>query len=85
MTATRSTLPKFKREAPETMRQAHTWDANASRYRSAGFCDRCAAQAAWGHSLGFANTQLVGACCRGKPVPDGRGERAEKWATGGED
>jgi hypothetical protein len=34
---------------PETPRQAQRWDVVKLRYMDAGLCDRCAAQAAWGH------------------------------------
>lgn len=34
---------------PESVRQAQRWDAVKLRYVDAGLCDRCAAQAAWGH------------------------------------
>jgi hypothetical protein len=38
---------------PETRRQAETWDRNKRHYVQLGLCSRCAAQAAWGHQLGF--------------------------------
>lgn len=38
---------------PETPRQARSWDATKRHYRSLGLCGACAAQAAWGHQLGF--------------------------------
>jgi len=38
-----------KRQLPESMRQAQRWDVIKLRYKDAGLCDRCAAQAAWGH------------------------------------
>jgi hypothetical protein len=34
---------------PETKRQAQRWDITKHRYVGAGLCERCAAQAAWGH------------------------------------
>ena len=37
----------------ETMRQARTWDMVKTKYVAAGLCHKCAAQAAWGHQLGF--------------------------------
>jgi hypothetical protein len=33
----------------ETVRQAQRWDLIKRRYVDAGLCERCAAQAAWGH------------------------------------
>lgn len=38
---------------PETLRQARRWDDRARQYRDALLCDRCAAQAAYGHQCGF--------------------------------
>lgn len=73
---------KVSRSTPETMGQARTWDAIVSKYRLTGFCDRCAAQAAWGHQLGFTHVRPVGECCRGREVPPGRGDRARRWAIG---
>ena len=55
---------------PETQRQAQTWDQVASRYRAAGFCDRCAAQAAWGHQAGFSRVHPICTGCRGRQLPD---------------
>jgi hypothetical protein len=37
------------RPVAETMRQAQRWGVIKFRYVDAGLCDRCAAQAAWGH------------------------------------
>jgi hypothetical protein len=36
-------------QPPETLRQAQRWDVVKLRYTDGGLCDRCAAQAAWGH------------------------------------
>jgi hypothetical protein len=71
--------PQPKRARPETLAQARHWDEKVSRYRRAGFCDRCAAQAAWGHQIGFSNTQPVGDCCAGRPLPERAGDRAARW------
>lgn len=38
---------------PETLRAARRWDETRDRYAAAGLCDRCAAQAAYGHADGF--------------------------------
>lgn len=40
-------------ELPETLRAARRWDETRDRYAAAGLCDRCAAQAAYGHADGF--------------------------------
>jgi hypothetical protein len=50
--------PKLYREdkilaEPETQAQAITWDAVKAKYVSDGLCHTCAAQAAWGHQLGW--------------------------------
>jgi hypothetical protein len=42
-----------KSSRPETRRQVETWDRNKRHYVQLGLCSRCAAQAAWGHQLGF--------------------------------
>lgn len=64
------------RPVAETMRQAQRWDAIKLRYMDAGLCDRCAAQAAWGHqdnAGGWDDLQApCGRCAfmvRGFPVP----------------
>lgn len=61
---------------PETVRQAQRWDAIKLCYVDAGLCDRCAAQAAWGHqdnAGGWDNLHPpCGRCksvARGFPVP----------------
>lgn len=41
-------------DEPETLRQARRFDERAAQYRRALGCDRCAAQAAYGHQEGFA-------------------------------
>jgi hypothetical protein len=43
-----------KRRRPETLSQARTFDRLNRRYLAVGLCYRCAAQAAYGHQLGFA-------------------------------
>lgn len=51
MTANAPRPAKGKRV--ETLRQARTFDSNKRHYVSLGLCSPCAAQAAWGHQLGF--------------------------------
>jgi hypothetical protein len=73
-----------KRDRPETVNQAHTWDGNFQRYKRSGFCPRCASQAAWGHQIGWRQTGDVGDCCRGHALPVavvGQG-LAERWVSG---
>ncbi|OBJ26871.1 hypothetical protein [Mycobacterium colombiense] len=64
------------RQMPETLRQAQRWDAIKLRYTGAGICDRCAAQAAWGHqdnAGGWNNLRPPCARCKtvvkGFPIP----------------
>ena len=40
-------------DGPETTSQAHHFETNKNRYLNAGLCYVCAAQAGWGHQLGF--------------------------------
>ena len=40
-------------DVPETQRQAQRWDAVKAHYLRKGLCAVCAAQAAYGHQLGF--------------------------------
>lgn len=40
-------------EAVETIRQARAFDAMKRHYERLGLCRVCAAQASWGHQLGF--------------------------------
>lgn len=47
----------------ETLEQARTFDRIASRYRKAGLCDTCAAQAAYGHQLGFSKVHRPCTSC----------------------
>lgn len=46
--------------APETLRQARRFDSTRNAYAKQGLCNRCAAQAAYGHADGF---QTVKAPC----------------------
>lgn len=38
---------------PESLRSARLWDQTRDHYARHGLCDRCAAQAAYGHADGF--------------------------------
>ena len=40
-------------DSVETLRQARSFDTHKRHYQGLGLCGRCAAQAAWGHKLGF--------------------------------
>lgn len=43
-----------KASQPETLGQAKVWEIVKATYRHVGLCEKCAAQAAWGHQIGFA-------------------------------
>jgi hypothetical protein len=46
-------LADRKGDLPESLSQARAWDRCRAKYAAAGLCDACAAQAAWGHQIGF--------------------------------
>ncbi|MEX5268891.1 hypothetical protein [Kocuria sabuli] len=46
---------------PESIRAARVWDTTRDHYADAGLCDRCAAQAAYGHAEGFG--KIHPPCC----------------------
>lgn len=48
---------------PETLGQARRWETIKRRYIGAGLCDKCAAQAAWGHQIGFTRSNAPCADC----------------------
>lgn len=52
----------------ETFWQAETFDANKRHYLGLGLCYTCAAQAAWGHQLGF--SQIHEPCHACQPIVD---------------
>lgn len=65
-----------RKAAPETLREAQTWDVVKNKYLAYGLCHTCACQAAWGHQIGFSNTtrqpcdgcaSLVGALPKSRP------------------
>ncbi len=57
---------------PESVRQAQRWDAVKLRYVDAGLCDRCAAQAAWGHQDNATGWDNLHSPCAGcTPVVSG--------------
>jgi hypothetical protein len=41
------------RDAHETLRQAQRWEQVKAHYQGKGLCGPCAAQAAYGHQIGF--------------------------------
>ena len=67
---------------PETVTQAKVWDRKRKRYLIAGLCNVCAAQAAWGHALGFGKDRIKEPCNACQPIVDGlpdAGPRGSKW------
>src|SRR5690606_10003832 len=65
----------------ETLEQARTWDRVKTAYLRDGFCDPCAAQAAWGHQNGFTRVRPICGLCVGTiPTYRHAGERARTWA-----
>lgn len=64
--------PKWKRA--ETPRQARTFDSYKEHYLGLGLCGPCAAQAAFGHQLGFSRSKSPCEVCislvAGFPVPE---------------
>ena len=48
----------------ETPGQAHAFQGRLNRYRIAGLCDACAAQAAYGHLHGFSQVHPPCKLCR---------------------
>jgi hypothetical protein len=44
-------------DRPETNRQARTYQATKLHYQRLGLCRFCAAQAAWGHQIGFSKVK----------------------------
>lgn len=49
---------------PETVGQAREWDRNLRAYVALGLCHGCAAQAAWGHQVGFGLSEPPCPVCR---------------------
>jgi hypothetical protein len=62
-TTTRKARKPSKAQQPETVGQAMRWDRVKTRYLQAGLCHKCAAQAAWGHQIGFALSHPPCALC----------------------
>ena len=57
------TAVKAKRELPESRVQAKEFDRRKRAYRDAGLCHACAAQAAFGHQMGFLQVHPPCASC----------------------
>ena len=48
---------KPKADRPETLREARRWGTTLNQYLAFGLCHRCAAQAAYGHQIGFTRVE----------------------------
>ncbi|NYD78436.1 hypothetical protein SAMN05216555_10988 [Arthrobacter cupressi] len=59
----------LKDQAAETLRQARTFDRIKRHYEGLGLCGPCAAQAAWGHQIGFSQSKAPCEDCQ--PIVDG--------------
>lgn len=57
-----------KGKRAETLRQARTFDSNKKHYAGLGLCSPCAAQAAWGHQVGFSGSKPP--CQKCQPIVD---------------
>lgn len=76
----RRQLREGRKREPETLTQAKVYDRKVRRYRNAGLCETCAAQAAWGHAIGF--QKIHDPCKRCAPIValfDTPGPRGSKW------
>jgi hypothetical protein len=81
-------MPRTRRNVPETLAQARLWEMWNRRYKKAGLCYACAAQAAWGHQLGFGSVRPPCTLCTCAvaelPVQKAGGWRglATAWSSG---
>lgn len=75
-----------RKDRPETLRQARTWETVKGHYEDAGLCGGCAGQAAYGHQLGFAKIKPPCAECAYIRLPDvlinRHGDRGQRWLGG---
>lgn len=80
------TAARLTDENCETTRQAATWERTANAYQEDGLCRGCAAQAAYGHQLGFGRIHPPCEDCQptvaGLPLPAGRGTPWRKHPRG---
>lgn len=75
-----NTASRPAKSSAESLRQARTFDSNKRHYVSLGLCSPCAAQAAWGHQLGFSKSKSP---CQGcQPLVDSFPvRRSNKWRS----
>lgn len=75
-----------RKDRPETIRQARTWETVKGHYQEAGLCEGCAGQAAYGAQLGFAKIKPPCAECAYTRLPakliDRHGDRGQRWLEG---
>lgn len=75
---------------PESLRAARRWDRIRDNYAAFGLCNKCAAQAAWGHANGWGDVDSPCDRCAelitALPVPQAEGWRSVRrgdapWQT----
>lgn len=79
-------MPPTRDDGAETTGQAVTWSGLNKKYKEAGLCDRDAAQAAYGHQLGFARIHNPCTPCSKITLPstiaEGTRKRGQDWLRG---
>lgn len=77
----KTSMSRCAQDRVETLRQTQTFDTNKRHYKGLGLCHPCAAQAAWGHQLGFSRVTKQ-PCHECQPIVD-RFPRARpgKWRS----
>lgn len=64
----KDSMSRRAQDRVETLRQARIFDSAKRHYERLGLCGVCAAQAAWGHQLGFSGINPP--CHRCQPIVD---------------
>jgi hypothetical protein len=74
---------KAKADRPETLREAIRWQTVKNHYVTLGLCHVCAAQAAYGHQIGFTRINQPCAVCAtvvaGLPDETANGWRSQSY------
>jgi len=65
----KASIPRRAQDPVETPGQARIFDAMKRHYERLGLCRACAAQAAWGHQLGFSRV-VHQPCHECQPIVD---------------
>ena len=81
----RDCCANLQHSEPETRSEARGWTNRKTDYLTAGLCHACAAQAAYGHQLGFSHLRPPCAGCQPKvdefDVPEVNGWRTLRAAN----